>query len=165
MVIAASDPLVFPDNAIALIAARIPAAVDSDLTVLKRPLRPTDPTQTVGVFPINFAPMDNSIEIQSLQPTLNRYGIIVQSFVKNYTEEDGIVEHSILSSRLRSMFYRDVPLHAGLTVLQVTMNNSLERMQRRGITVQRFLSNELQGVFQYTSWLETWLETETTSIP
>lgn len=166
MVIASTDPLVFPDNAIALITARITTAVDADLGVFKRPLRPTDATQSVGVFPLNFAPFDDSIEIQSLQPTINRYAIVIQSFAKDFVEEDGIVVHSILSARLRSMFYRDPALHAGLTALQVTMNNSLERMQRRGITVQRFLSNEGQGgLFQYTAWLETWLETETVTQP
>ena len=158
--ITASDT-VFPDNAVALIVARIPAAVDSDLTVVRRPLRPTDPTQTVGVFPLTYSPQEGSIEIKSLQPTLNRYNLVIQSFVKEYDEAAGITIHSILSSRLRSMFYRDQPLHVGLTALSVTMNNSTERMQRRGITTQRYLSNEIQGTFQYASWLEVWLETET----
>lgn len=163
MTIEAADS-VFPDNAIALIKARIPVIIDADLTVLRRPLAPTDPAQCVGVYPSTFQPTDSSIEIQSLQPTLNRYGIIIQGLVKNFNEEDGIRIHSILSANLRSMWYRDSPLHLGLTALQVTMNNSLERMQRRGITVQRFLSNEVQGQFMYTSWIEAWLETETTTI-
>lgn len=163
MTIIAAD-LVFPENAIALIKARIPVAVDADLTVVRRPLRPTDPTQAVGVFASTFQPNETTIEIQSLQPTLNRYSLIIQSLVKEYDEESGISVHSILSARLRSMFYRDVPLHVGLTALSVTVNNSVERMQRRGITTQRYLSNEVQGVFMYTSWIETWLETETTTI-
>jgi hypothetical protein len=156
---------VFPDNAIALIAARIPGAVDADLTVLRRPLRPTDPTQAVGVFPLTFVPNEPSIEFTSLQPTLNRYQIVIQTLVKEFDEEAGINIHSILSARLRSMFYRDAPLHVGLTALSVTMNNGLERMQRRGITTQRFLSTEIQRVFQYTSWIEFWLETETVTVP
>lgn len=163
MTIVAGD-VVFPDNAIALIVARIPAAVDPDLTIVRRPLRPTDPTQSVGVFPLTLVPNDPSIEFKSVQPTLNRYAVIVQSMVKEYDEAAGISINSILSARLRSMFYRDVPLHVGLTALSVSMNNSVERMQRRGITNQRFLSNEIQGVFSYASWIETWLETETTSV-
>jgi hypothetical protein len=156
---------VFPDNACALIAARIPSVVDADIQVFRRQLRPTDPVQCVGVFPITYVTNDQSTEIRSVQPTLNRYGVVVQSLVKEYNEEDGISIHSILSYRLRSMFYRDAPLHAGLTTLSVTMNNGMERMQRRGITTQRYMSNEVQKVFTFTSWLEVWLETETTTVP
>lgn len=156
---------VFPDNAVALIVARIPAAVDANLTVVRRPLRPTDPTQSVGVFPLTYTDDITSVEIQSVQPTLSRYGVIIQSLVKDFDEQDGINVHSILSYRLRSMFYRDTPLHVGLTALSVTMNNGKERMQRRGITTQRFLSNEVNKVFTYTAWLEVWLETETTTVP
>lgn len=162
MTIVAADS-VFPANAIALIVARIPAAVDADLEILRRPLKPTDPPQSVGVFPMTFVPNDPSIEIQSLQPTLNRYNIVIQSLVKEYNEAAGITIDSILSARLRSMFYRDGPLHVGLTALSVSVNNSVERMQRRGITTQRFLSNEVRGVFAFTSWIEAWLETETTT--
>lgn len=161
MTIAAGDT-VFPENAAALIAARIPVLIDTDLKVFRRPLRGTDPAQAVGVFPLTWGVDEQSIEFQSLEPTIQRYMIVVQGLVQDTDEIAGISVHSILSKRLRSMLYRDTPLHAGLTALSVAMNNGTERMQRRGITMQRFLSNEVKGNFAYTSWIEMWLETETT---
>lgn len=172
MTIIAEDT-VFPDNAVALIVARIKPAVDADLTVLRRPLKPTDPTQSVGVFPLAYQPIASSQEMGNTmlgnpniaieQATLARYHVVIQSFVKHFDEEQGVTIHSILSARLKSMFFRDVPLGVGLTALSVSMNNSTERLQRRGITTQRYLSTEIERVFQYTSWLEVWLETETVS--
>lgn len=160
MTIVSADS-VFPDNAVALIKTRIPLAVDADLFVVRRPLNKTDPAQSVGVFPLTSVPDDTSIEIQSLEPTLNRYHIIIQSMVRDMDEMRGTNIHSILGTMLRKMFYRDNPLHVGLTALSVTMFNSTERMQRRGITQQRYLSNEVQGQFIFTSWIEAWIETET----
>lgn len=165
MTILAGDT-VFPANVAALMAARVKPAIDADLTVLRRPLKPSDPNQSVAIFPLTFAPDERSIEIQSLQPTLNRYNIVVQTLVKEFDEEAGISIDSILSHRLRMMFMRDTVLHAGLTVLSVNVNNSIERMQRRGISTQRYLSNEIDGKgFTFTSWMELWLETETTTVP
>jgi hypothetical protein len=152
----------FPMNVIALIAARIPAAIDSDLTVLKRMLRPSDPTQSVGIFPLTKLPDRSSAEIRSVEPTLKTYNVVLQTLVQDTDEAACISVHSILSQRIWRMLYRDSPLHAGLTVLAVTANNSVERFQRRGITLQRYLSNEIQGTFIQTSWVEFWFETETT---
>lgn len=154
---------VFPNNFIAIIAARIPAAIDSELQVVKRPIRNTDGGlngQAVAVFPLNRTDDRESIEIWSTQPTLNRYPFVIQSLVKHTNEEDGISIHSILSASLWNMFYRDNPLHTGLTALSVVTDNAIERVQRRGITLQRYLSNEIQGNFMFTSWIEAWIETE-----
>lgn len=155
------DVLDFPNNVISLITTRIPTYVDPDITVLLRPLHPTDPSQSVGVFPSTKAPDQESIEIASVEPTLKRYNLIVQAFVVDTNEEDCISVHSILSQRLWRMLYRDSPLRMGLTVLNVTADNMTERFQRHGITVQRYLSNEIKGSYLQTSWLEYWFETET----
>jgi hypothetical protein len=87
----------------------------------------------------------------------------MQSMVKDMDLTRGVNVHSILSAKLRKMWYRDAPLHAGLTVLSVTMFNSTERFQNRGVTQQRYLSTEVEGQFIFTSWLEAWIETETTA--
>lgn len=154
----------FPNNAIELIIARIPTYVDADLKVYKRMLRPTDGTQCVGVFPSTKLPNQQSVEIQSVEPTLKTYNIILQAMVTDTDEAACISVHSILSQRLWRMLYRDNALHAGLTALSVTADNSIERTQRRGITLQRYLSNEVQGSFIQTCWIEFWLETETTTV-
>lgn len=157
----------FPNNVISLIALRVNQIVDADLRVVKRPLRTNDPSQTVGVFPSLKAPLETSLEVGGpapTGPTISRYNVIVQTVVKDTIEENAISVHSILSNRLYRMLYRDNPLHLGLTSLAVVADNSRERMQRRGVQLQRYLSNEIQGSFIQTSWIEFWFETETVGI-
>lgn len=158
----------FPNNCIALMAARVQSYCDPDagpgderVKVFKRPLRTSDPTQSVGIFPSMKRPDNNSIEIQSVEPTLKRYTTILQTLVQDSQEEAAISIHSILSNRLWRMLYRDSPLKLGLTSLSVVADNSVERLQRRGIELQRYLSNEVNGSFVQTSWIECWFETET----
>lgn len=154
----------FPNNAIELITARLPTYVDPDLGVFKRPLRATDPTQSVGVFPSTKLPDRTTIEMPSLEPTLKTYNIILQSIVHDTDEQACISVHTILVNRLWRMLYRDPALDAGLTALSVVADNSIERIQRRGVTLVRYLSNEVTGTFFQTAWLEFWLETETVGV-
>lgn len=159
----------FPDNVIALIAARIPGYVDVDLNgrIHKRPLRETDEVQCVGIFPSTKLPDITTQEIngfESVEPSIKRYGIIVQAMVQDTDEEAAVSVHSILAQRLWRMLYRDNALAVGLTALSVSVDNSIERFQRRGITVQRYVSNEIQGNFVRTCWIEFWFDTETVRI-
>ena len=165
----APGDLEFPNNCIALVAARIQSYCDPDETdpdkrirVFKRPLRTSDPTQSVGVFPSMKRPNNESFEQRPFpEPTLKRYTVILQTLVQDTDEEACISVHSILSNRLWRMLHRDSPLQLGLTALSVVADNSRERMQRRGIELQRYLSNEIQGTFIQTGWVECWFETET----
>lgn len=159
--------LEFPNNAIALIAARAKQVVDADLNVFKRPLRTSDPSQSLGIFPSLKAPDAGSIETQGVDlrvPTIARYNVILQAMAKSTNEEEAISIHSIFANRLYRMVLTDIPLHTGLTALSVVANNTQERMQKRGVQVQRYLSNEVQGSFVQTNWIEFWFETETVRI-
>lgn len=162
----------FPNNCIALLAARAqaycdpnPLAGESAVQIYKRPLRTSDPTQSIGIFPSMKRPDNNSFEFTSLEPTLKRYTVILQTVVQDTKEEDAISVHSILSNRLWRMLYRDSPLNMGLTALNVVADNSIERIQRRGVELQRYLSNEINGSFIQTAWIECWFETETVETP
>jgi hypothetical protein len=162
--ITAATP-VFPNNAVELIATRS-QSLDTDLFVVKRPLRESDPAQSVGVFGSQWNPTEDSYEMTGYQPsihepTLSAYLIGVQAFVKDMDELNGLATHSVLSKMIRVMLYRDDSLRVGLRSLSVVMNGSTERTQRFGIRTQRYLSNDLQGVWLYLSTLEFWLETET----
>ena len=163
-----ADNIEFPNNVITLLAARAPGYVDptgvpgvDQVGVFKRPLRPSDGTQCIGFFPAQKRPDDTSFEMRSKEPTLKRYSIIMQTLVTSANEEECISIHSVLSNRLYRLWYRDSPLDAGLTALAVDADNSRERLQRRGIELQRYLSNEIDGSFIQTSWIECWIETET----
>lgn len=151
---------VFPNNAIDLIVTRL-GALYPTLTIKKRPLKHTDGPYAVGMFASDWFPDDNSIEMQSREPTVQNYLVTIQGFVKSLTEEDGIASHSVMSKVVRSMLYTDNPLKVGLDALSVTMNGSTERIQRRKVGRQRYLSNEISGEFLYLSSIEYRIETET----
>lgn len=156
---------VFPNNVCSLMVVRL-KTIDADVRVLQRPLRESDGTQVIGVFPIIWTPDDSSFEmtgqhVAAAQPTVQRYIIGVQAFVQDSDEAKGIAVHSVLAKRVRSMLYRDNPLAVGLNALQVSMDGSTERIQKRGIQLQRFLANEIGGVFMFLSSAEYYVETET----
>lgn len=155
---------VFPNNIVDLVSLRV-SMLDPDLFAVKRPLRQTDPAQSVGIFAQQWAPNEQSYEFlgveRASQPTLQTYLIMVQAFVKDTDEVRGLATHSVLSKMIRSMLYRDEPLRVGLSSLAISMHDSLERSKRWGIRQQRFFSNELEGDWIYLSTLEFWLETET----
>lgn len=160
----------FPNNVIELLAVRIPSFVDGAsapadrVKVEKRPLRQTDAAQVVGVFPALKRPDTRTSEIGFSAPTINRYSIVMQSMVKSTNELEAISISSILANRLTRMFHHDSALHVGLTALVVDMDNVRERLQRRGIELQRYLDNQVEGTFVRTSWVECWFDTETVEI-
>lgn len=161
---------VFPNNVVDLLATRT-RLLDDGLTnsTYRRPLRESDPNTAAGVFAATWTPDEESMEMRGLgvsnpgpsEPTIQRYVIGVQAFVKDFDEERGLARHSVLSKMIRSMLYRDMALRVGLAALSVTMNDSVEKSSRWGIRAQRFLSNEIDANFLYLSTLEFWLDTET----
>ena len=160
-----SGTSVFPSNVVQLVKTRA-QLIDSDLYVTGRPLRESDPVQSVGVFGMQWVPDENyyamgSTSLGRSEPSLQTYLITIQGFVKDADEERGLDVHAILSKKLRSMLYRDDPLRVGLLALSVVMNGSTERAKRYGVRSQRYVSNELSGTWLYLSTLEFWLETET----
>lgn len=157
---------VFPNNAVFHISTRL-QSLDSDLFVARRPLRSSDPVQSIGVYAISWQPNEESYEMKGAlpsihEPTLQRYLIGIQAFVKDMDEENGLIVHAVLSKLVRTMLYRDEPLRVLLRSLSVLLTGSTERTQRFGISSQRFVGNEIGGAFLYLSTLELWLETETT---
>lgn len=154
------DTEVFPFNAIEIIVPRL-QTIDNDLTIVRRALRDTDGTQTIGIFPITWEPNDASFQIGQLEPAIQRYPIAIQSCVKDTDEERGIRIHGVLAKRIRSLLYRDTPLNVGLSALSVSMNGSTERIQQRRVRSQRFLSGDIGGVFNYLAVTEYVIETET----
>jgi hypothetical protein len=160
-----SDELVFPNNVVKLIADRVKPAIDADLYVAKRPLRNTDPTQSVGVSASSWVPNEDSLEMRGAtagqEPTISQYLISVQAFVKDMNEVNGLIVHAKLSKMVRTMLYRDATLAVGLRSLSVSAGLYQERVMRWGIRTQRYFSNELNADWLYLSILEFWLETET----
>lgn len=166
MTIEQSD-LEFPANVVKLIVDRIQPAIDLGLGVFKRPLRNTDPNQSVGVFPVIWTPDMESLEMRggpfprSSEPTLQQYTINIQAFIKDTDEQRGLNVHSILAKRVRTMLYRDATLRVGFASLSSATGGSTEKAKRWGVRTQRYISDEIEGSWLYLSTLEFWLETET----
>lgn len=161
-----ADPTTFPVNIVAKLKANT-QLLDADLFVTSRPLRDSDPFQAVGISASLWSPEEDSYEMKGVpsagrsEPTLARYRVTVQALVKNMDEETGIAEHATLSKMIRGMLYRSEALRVQLATLVWTDGVSTERAKRWGVVNQRYLSNEIGGVWHYLSVLEYWLETET----
>lgn len=157
---------VFPNNAVTVIKDRF-QTLASDLFIIGRPLRETDATQSVGVFGSTWQPDEESYEIKGgvlgSEPTLQRYAIGVQGFVKDMDEQRGLRVAGVLGKMLRAMLYRDSAMGVSLRALQVTMLGSTERLTRYGVRNQVYDSNEIpKGTWLYLSTLDFWIETEST---
>lgn len=159
-----ADENVFPNNIVEIVSMRADF-LDPDVVVLKRPLRNTDPVQSIGVFATQWLPNDESKEFlgreRATQPTLSSYRVAIQAFVKDQDEMRGLNTHAAMSRVIRNMLYMDQPLRVALSSLSSTLGTTTESSQRWGISQQRFFSNELSGNWLYLSILEFWLETET----
>lgn len=160
-----ADASMFPQNVVQILCTRF-ELIDSDFAeaVFPRPLKPTDPVQAIGVNAALWQPEQESLEMRgmgNMEPSLNRYLITVQGYIKDMDEENGLNVHSVLARRLRSMLYNDAPLRNALASLSATLDGKVESARRWGVRQQRFFSNELDSAWLYLSVLEFWLETET----
>lgn len=158
-----ADSTTFPNNVVEILETRS-KLLDPDLFVVKRPLKSTDPNQSIGITAAQWRPDEDSLEMRgmaTMEPTLSRYLITVQAFVKDMDEIRGLNVHSVLSRRIRAMLYNDTPLRASLASLSSTMLGVTERPRRWGVSQQRFFANEIESSWLYLSILEFWLETET----
>lgn len=156
-----ADLGVFPTSIIEVLVPAV-ASLDVDLAVLRRPLRSVDPNQSVGIFPGIWSPDERSQEMAGQapgEPTIQRYTVCIQAFVKDGDEVLGLAKHSKLSAMIRSMLYRDDAVRLALTSLSYTSLGVTERLMRWGVGRQQFLSNEVQASWLYLSTLEIWADT------
>lgn len=158
-----SNP-VFPNNVVDVLATVLPA-IDADITIQKRPLRPSDPDYSMGIYGTLWTPVEDSYEIGHqpfpIEATLNRYQIGVQTLVKDADTERGLAVSSILTNRIRAVVYRNAALRVALSSLYVLdTDNVRESLRRWGIRTHRFMSNDIEGTFITISVLDLWIETE-----
>lgn len=152
---------VFPNNVVNLVADHA-QLLDEELAIFKRPLRKSDPAQSIGVFGAQWVPDEDSFEMGggNHEPTLASYMISLQAFVADFDEERGLATSSVLSTLVRAMLSRDPDLRVALRALTVLIAGSTERTRKYSVRNQRFNSNEIDGRFLYLSTIEFWLETE-----
>lgn len=164
----------FPNNIVTTIAAAIEnlntPGDPNAIQVFKRLLRKGDPKLSAGVFASLWQPNEQSYEMGGLatlggmrqEATLNQYIVSVQSLVIDMDEANGLAVSSLFAKTLRDMLLRDPVVGVALSTLSVTGPNGLtERVQRRWVRTQRYISNEVQGSWTYLASLELTIETET----
>lgn len=168
MIVVDNNAAQFPWNAVILISDRL-SLVDPDVQCFRRRLYNTDPVQTFGVSPASWIPVEESLEMRGAdlaqEPTIQRYGLVVQAMCKDTDEERGIAVHSKMSKIARSVVLGDIPLRDSLRALYADLYGVRERTLRWSIRSQRFLSEELKGQFTYLSTIEVQLETENSRAP
>jgi hypothetical protein len=165
---------IFPNNVVKAIFDHITDGnLDEEVYPFMRPLRKTDPRVSLGVFASFWTPDERSFEFnggalggQTLGgapsfPTLQRYMVSVQCSVTHGGQIEGLNKHSVFAKMVRDMLLVDPVLGVSLAGLSVTKNGITERMQRRWIPTQRYMSNEISGSFLYLATMELMIETET----
>lgn len=162
-----ADETIFPNNIVKAISLAM-KRIDEDVRVFKRPLRNTDPNQSVGISAAGWTPDPSSLEMQALGmpasqlPTIQEYTFNLQAFVKDTEEERGLALHAAMSQRVRSVLYTDPDLQVILSKLSVNLDGGwVEGMRRWGIRGARYFSGEISAQMLYLSTLEFWIETET----
>lgn len=157
---------VFPSNAINLIGARL-GLEDSRLSVLQRSLRTSDPNYSIGIYPTTWTPNSGTEEMLGIlnthEATLQQYICVIQVFVKHSNEEQGIVEHSILTQTIRSILASDVVLRSQLGGLQASVGGSTWRLKRWWVRSGRYLSGAVNGNNLYLATNDLILEVERVS--
>jgi hypothetical protein len=167
------DEVAFPVNVVNALAERYKqlyvdtAPTPEEATDIKlRPLNNQDRSETMGIYPGIWTPNEDSYEMRGMQysgePTLGRYLVMIQNFIKDGDRERGAAKHSIFATRTRNVLYRDPVLRVALPQLVVTDLGVTERVKRWEVRSQRYFSNELGGTWVYLSSLECLIETETT---
>lgn len=153
----------FPMNIVETLADNFKTTLpDYEEGVVTRPLRPSDPSQAIGVFPDNWLPREDSYEIgRGHGPTLGVYTIRIHLLVKHSDEAEGRAQYAIDTKNLRAILFRDAALRLQLAQLNEVALGSIERVKRMGIRSQRYLNNEVQGTFLFLATTDFWIETET----
>lgn len=157
---------VFPNNVVRCLEIVLPG-IDPDVAVFPRPLRPSDPDHSIGVYAALWQPDEDSYEMKGIgsphasEPTLQTYQIGIQSLVKHGDSTVALAISSILNNRIRSVLYRNAPLAVALGSLYTDDGTVRESMRRWGVRSQRYMSNDIEGKFVFISVLDFWIETET----
>lgn len=160
--------MAFPEAFVAATDAALVANIplDPEPSYVNRPIRFTDPALTFAVYPDSWAPNEGEgFEMRSVapEPVAARYLLGVQVLVKG-TEEEGREMLADYTKIVRAILYRDSDYQVALAALSETMLGYIERYQKRGITNQRFQTNELRGTFFYVSTTSLWFEVEQTPL-
>ena len=117
--------------------------------VVLRPIRATDPSQTIGVWSDNWMPVANTHIIGQPEPQEANYLIKVANVVKSADEPNGRALFSLHAKMIRAILYRDADLRVRLNGLEELMLGSVERVQRYNVGRQNYVYTGTAASFVY----------------
>lgn len=166
-----TDVLVFPYNIAEVLHSGM-EDIDPEtdpqkrIRIYDRMLRESDETQSIGIVPSGWTPINESIEMMGRrqEPTLSRYGFSILGLVRDMDEPRGVATHSHLATLIRHTLYRGGALNYAIHQLNVTFPSVhgpvKEKVARTGVASQGYLNNKVDGKFLFLSTTEFWVETE-----
>lgn len=162
--------LCFPNNAVDVIASRLKTNFDvidpsGDTVVIKRPVTTMDGDQTIAVVPVDWGhkqPPEMGRKPNQFENSAQAYTIMIQALINDMNEDKAIRRHSLFSTLVRRMLYRDTVLLSALSQLKVVADGVTETTLQYGVRSQQFLVTRKEASFQYLSVIEFGLETQTT---
>ena len=141
-----------------------PLLADPGIPVFARPLSKNDPNQCIGVSAGMWTPEEDSYEMNGplshQGPTISRYIVGVQTYIKHTDEMTGLATSATLSGAVRNKIMLTSAGAHPLIGLTSTEFGYRETVKKVRILSQRFVGNEIQGQFLYLSNLEVVVETE-----
>lgn len=136
-----------------------------DHSIIERPLRYTDPAQSVGIFIVDQTPERQTLQIGQREPVVNTYSCCIQNMVKATDEVHGRKLFGLDAKTVRVILYRDTNLLVRLSALVEDFMGSRERFTQIGLSRTRFLNNELsRGQFVWLARSDIWIQTEVSQL-
>lgn len=149
----------FPYNAVAVMQTML-QTIDPDTTFFRRRILNGDPTQSIGIAPVDWSP--GAYELGQEGPTTQDYTIYVQSLIVDPDPERGLRMHSYFAMRVRQMLARMTTLRVGLR--QLESSDPFTQLSERTTNVrmgdQVFHSQEFDGDWNWLSTAEMVIETQ-----
>lgn len=133
----------------------------ANVSAFPRMLDGTDPTLSVGVFFMAWAPADTPVIGGRDEPVICRYTFGVQTFLKESQREAGEAASAVFVKRVRNVLYRDPVLLAAISILaDIDDDGAKERFLRRGIATTDYADGAIAGGFAFLSQTEFYIDTE-----
>ena len=156
-----ADDHLFPNNVCNVLLAAL-QDLDADLTVLQRPLRLTDPAQSVSVYGAYWSPDSQSWETghgMPGEPTISRYTITIQGLIRDMDVERGLQVHAALSAKIRAMLVRNTDVKGALGALTATLEGATERLTRWKVSNQDLMQTQVKSGWAFLSVTHIVVET------
>ncbi|MGE0342556.1 MAG: hypothetical protein AB7O86_05770 [Porticoccaceae bacterium] len=147
----------FEDKVLDLMTEWLPLNIDGVEHAVARPLSAADPNGTIGVFFLDWMPVDDTIG--QWEPEIGRYSFAMQVLIKHSDEVLGRALHGNISKSIRSGLYHDQGLRVSFGQLSIVGEDALERFLKLAITRQSSANNEDLGQFVYLGMTEFYVDT------